>query len=503
MKVKRWLAGAAALCMVGLCASCTGGAGTGESIAVTGDAAPLFYYSQGGLYMVRGDEKPRLLVEEVDLLSFSSWAQSLPTASGQYLLSPDGECLAFSPQYNSLEDGVTLYAVETANGKVKTVCEDLAVDLEQFGVWRMVFRFGADGSLYYIRQNREEVRTDLYAYKKGKSRLVAENVVSFCLGEDGRTILYYSGIEETGIPQQSSERFIQQWAAKYGTSCMLLKRLDIETGECTTLSDKANATSRPSYDPLSFSYIQFQEWNGTKYEERQVGEAPSCNSCPGCLAGGIHLSEGVHIFKREALGGWFLETDGQEPVFIESLWKQGTDKKQENEVRFVQADGAVYYYKDDASEPGQNNLFRLVIENGILKEKKALTNYVTDIKMGYKGGVFYFRRSFDMPNRLKILNYTDGTNTLSFESLPEDTAPFMVNGSVYLSAPCEGKQQQDIYTFDGHETTLVAEGVRHTLCANNQLYYTKDMDSPFSLYQGNTLVAENVDGVINLYEESQ
>lgn len=246
MKVKRWLAGAAAVCIAGICTSCGGGAGTGETTAVTGDAAPLFYYSQGGLYMVRGDEKPRLLVEEVDLLSFSSWAQSLPTASGQYLLSPDGECLAFSPQYNSLEDGVTLYAVETANGKVKTVCEDLAVDLEQFGVWRMVFRFGADGSLYYIRQNREEIRTDLYAYKKGKSRLVAENVVSFCLGEDGRTILYYSGIEETGIPQQSNERFIQQWAAKYGTSCMLLKRLDIETGECTTLSDKANATSRPS-----------------------------------------------------------------------------------------------------------------------------------------------------------------------------------------------------------------------------------------------------------------
>ena len=136
-----------------------------------------------------------------------------------------------------------------------------------------------------------------------------------------------------------------------------------------------------------------------------------------------------------------------------------------------------------------------------MREKKAITNYVMDIKMGYKGGVFYFRQSLDVPNRSKILYYTDGTDTLSFESLPEETAPFTVNGNAYLLAPREEGERQDIYSFDGHGTTLVAEGVRHTLYANNQLYYTKDEGAPFSLYQGNTLVAENVDGVIGLYED--
>ena len=70
------------------------------------------------------------------------------------------------------------------------MCKDLAVDIEQFGVWKMVFRFGVDGTLYYIQQNREAVRTDLYAYEKGKSRLVAENVVSFFLGEDGLSLIH-------------------------------------------------------------------------------------------------------------------------------------------------------------------------------------------------------------------------------------------------------------------------------------------------------------------------
>ena len=502
--MKRWMAWLGVVCAAGLMFSACGGSPTSrETSATAGEAAPLFYFSGDGLYMVGESGKPRLLAEEVELPSFSSTVQSLPAASGRYLLSPNGKKLSFSPRYNSLEDNIALYAADTAKGTVKTVCKDLAVDIEQFGVWKMVFRFGVDGTLYYIQQNREAVRTDLYAYEKGKSRLVAENVVSFYLGEDGKTILYYGGIEGTGSPQESGDRFIQQWAAKYGASRMVLKRLDIQTGECATLSDKVSTTSHPSFDLFSFSYVKFQEWDGTRYVERQVGEVPPSSPCPcpGCAAGGIHLSDGVHIYKREALDGWFLEADGQEPVFIEAVWQHGTDKKHENQVRFVQTDGAVYCYKDDATEPGQNNLFRLAIEDGVLREKKAITNYVMDIKMGYKGGVFYFRQSLDVPNRSKILYYTDGTDTLSFESLPEETAPFTVNGNAYLLAPREEGERQDIYSFDGHGTTLVAEGVRHTLYANNQLYYTKDEGAPFSLYQGNTLVAENVDGVIGLYED--
>ena len=95
MRVKRWLAGAAALCMVGLCASCTGGAGTGESIAVTGDAAPLFYYSQGGLYMVRGDEKPRLLTDDVEEPPYVDINRSFPGVQGFYLLRADGQWLYY------------------------------------------------------------------------------------------------------------------------------------------------------------------------------------------------------------------------------------------------------------------------------------------------------------------------------------------------------------------------------------------------------------------------
>lgn len=499
--MKRWKTGLAIACAVGLLCSSCGGSPTQETSAVAGEAAPLFYYSQGGLYMIRGDAEPRLLTGDIERPSFNSTGLSLPAASGRYLLSPDGKALAFSPQYNSLENNIALYTADTAKGKAETVCADLAVDLEPFGVWKMVFCFGSDGVLYYIEQNREAVRTDLYAYEKGKSRLVAENVVSFYVGEDGKTILYYSAIEGTGTPQETGDRFIQQWAAKYGTSRMALKRLDTKTGKCTTLSEHANATSRPRYDPLSFSYVKFQEWNGTEYEERQVGEAAPSSTCPGCMTGGIHLSDGVHIIKREALDGWFLEADGRDPVLIESVWQHGTEKKQENQVRFVQTDGTIYYYRDDVVESGQNNLFRLTVENGVLKEKKALTNYVSDIKTGYKGGVFFFRRSLDVPNRLKTLYYTDGTNTVSFESLPEETAPTIVGGSVYLFTSREEGRRQDIYRFDGTQAALWAENVYGLEAANNRLYYTKEDAAPFSLYQGETLIAEKVDGIVDLYEE--
>ena len=117
MKVKRWLAGAAAVCMVGLCASCTGGPGTGETMAVTGDAAPLFYYSQGGLYMVRGDEKPRLLTDDVEEPPYVDINRSFPGVQGFYLLRADGRELVFCPRYSSMEDKTALYAVDTSGGE--------------------------------------------------------------------------------------------------------------------------------------------------------------------------------------------------------------------------------------------------------------------------------------------------------------------------------------------------------------------------------------------------
>ena len=178
--MKRWMAWLGVVCAVGLMFSACGGSPTSrETSATAGEAAPLFYFSGDGLYMVGESGKPRLLAEEVERPAFRNASQYFPGAEGLYMLSPNGRELAFCPRYNALEDKTTLYTVDTpSKGKTKAVCEDLAVFLRNWSN-RAPFRFGVDGTLYYIQQNREAVRTDLYAYEKGKSRLVAENVVSF------------------------------------------------------------------------------------------------------------------------------------------------------------------------------------------------------------------------------------------------------------------------------------------------------------------------------------
>lgn len=58
----------------------------------------------------------------------------------------------------------------------------------------------------------------------------------------------------------------------------------------------------------------------------------------------------------------------------------------------------------------------------------------------------------------------------------------------------DAPQRYDIHSFDGKQAALWAENISTYGFFNNQLYYTQDNAAPFSLYQGNTLVAENVDG---------
>ena len=155
--MKRWMAWLGVVCAAGLMFSACGGSPTSRETSATAERQPPILFLGRRTVHGGGKRKPRLLAEEVELPSFSSTVQSLPAASGRYLLSPNGKKLSFSPRYNSLEDNIALYAADTAKGTVKTVCKDLAVDIEQFGVWKMVFRFGVDGTLYYIQQNREAV----------------------------------------------------------------------------------------------------------------------------------------------------------------------------------------------------------------------------------------------------------------------------------------------------------------------------------------------------------
>ena len=207
------------------------------------------------------------------------------------------------------------YTVDTpSKGKTKAVCEDLAVFLRNWSN-RAPFRFGVDGTLYYIQQNREAVRTDLYAYEKGKSRLVAENVVSFYLGEDGKTILYYGGVEGTGSPQSASETFLQCWQAKYSISRLSLKRLDTQTGECVVLSEAASLNDLPQYDKTAFAYVVFIEQDKEQHPvQRQVGDMPESMDENRSAYDTLVLSPGavsythLDVYKRQQLYGVFLNS---------------------------------------------------------------------------------------------------------------------------------------------------------------------------------------------------
>ena len=503
--MKRWMAWLGVVCAAGLMFSACGGSPTSrETSATAGEAAPLFYFSGDGLYMVGESGKPRLLAEEVELPSFSSTVQSLPAASGRYLLSPNGKKLSFSPRYNSLEDNIALYAADTAKGTVKTVCKDLAVDIEQFGVWKMVFRFGVDGTLYYIQQNREAVRTDLYAYEKGKSRLVAENVVSFYLGEDGKTILYYGGVEGTGSPQSASETFLQCWQAKYSISRLSLKRLDTQTGECVVLSEAASLNDLPQYDKTAFAYVVFIEQDKEQHPvQRQVGDMPESVDENRSAYDTLVLSPDVQIIKDTSRGAWILQAEGREPIVIESIRQPGTsaDKIVENQLYFTMADGAVYYYNATPSSNQEANFFRLAIENGALKEKTALGPHVERVLESYRDGVFYYERVPDHTGEF-LLCYTNGTDMVTLDNIQDLETLRVVGDQAYLIVSRkDAPQRYDIHSFDGKQAALWAENISTYGFFNNQLYYTQDNAAPFSLYQGNTLVAENVDGVIGLYEE--
>ncbi len=503
--MKRWMAWLGVVCAAGLMFSACGGSPTSrETSATAGEAAPLFYFSGDGLYMVGESGKPRLLAEEVERPAFRNASQYFPGAEGLYMLSPNGRELAFCPRYNALEDKTTLYTVDTpSKGKTKAVCEDLAVFLRNWSN-RAPFRFGVDGTLYYIQQNREAVRTDLYAYEKGKSRLVAENVVSFYLGEDGKTILYYGGVEGTGSPQSASETFLQCWQAKYSISRLSLKRLDTQTGECVVLSEAASLNDLPQYDKTAFAYVVFIEQDKEQHPvQRQVGDMPESMDENRSAYDTLALSPGVQIIKDTSRGAWILQAEGREPIVIESIRQPGTsaDKIVENQLYFTMADGAVYYYNATPSSNQEANFFRLAIENGALKEKTALGPHVERVLESYRDGVFYYERVPDHTGEF-LLCYTNGTDMVTLDNIQDLETLRVVGDQAYLIVSRkDAPQRYDIHSFDGKQAALWAENISTYGFFNNQLYYTQDNAAPFSLYQGNTLVAENVDGVIGLYEE--
>lgn len=504
MKWKRWLAGMVAMCIAGICTSCGGGTGTGETTAVTGDAAPLFYYSQGGLYMVRGDEKPRLLTDDVEEPPYADVNRSFPGVQGFYLLRADGRELVFCPRYTSLEDKTALYAINTAGGKVKTVCDDIAVFLDDRNFIDLIC-YGEDGALYYIRQNREAVRTDLYAYQNGKSRLVRENVVSFVLGGDQKTILYYSGNEGSGEYTGSGDTFIEQWQTKYSINHLSLNRLNTETGECETFSNRASLNDFTIYDPESFSSFTFAETDEEQHLVRQeIGDIPDTASCASSCEGARTISPGVRIVKDTSRNVWILEVDGQEPYILEMLLRpnMGPELTYESQLRFSQADGALYYFNDSIRDEDVSNFYRLTIEDGKGIQKKNLYMHADSIMEGYKNGVFFSKAVFDR-NWISVLSYTDGTNTVTLDDVQgKDLRIWAFEDNAYLSVMQEKSPfRRYIYTFDGAQTALWAENVYGIKAANNRLYYTKEDAAPFSMYQGDTLITDQVDGIVSLHEE--
>ena len=165
--MKRWMAWLGAVCAAGLMFSACGLSHITGGVRRGRRAAPYSISRGDGLYMVgeaaeapsasrRGGRAPR----------FPQRLTVFPGAEGLYMLSPNGRELAFCPRYNALGiKPLCTRSIRQARGKTKAVCEDLAVFLRNWAIGRP-FVFGVDGTLYYIQQNREAVRTDLYAYEK-------------------------------------------------------------------------------------------------------------------------------------------------------------------------------------------------------------------------------------------------------------------------------------------------------------------------------------------------
>ena len=81
--MKRWMAWLGAVCAAGLMFSACGGSPTSrEASATAGEAAPLFYFSGDGLYMVGESGKPHLHAEEVERPAFRNASQYFPGAEG-------------------------------------------------------------------------------------------------------------------------------------------------------------------------------------------------------------------------------------------------------------------------------------------------------------------------------------------------------------------------------------------------------------------------------------
>lgn len=208
---------------------------------------PVVYQSGNDLYIVKEDNKPRKIVsgkfDSVDDDAFTDMFNigGSVIVSGLFKISYDHQKLAFAQPEKAKNDKITLYLADTNKEHVQEICDDLSY----FAAGTTVssedaFKFASNGDLYYLKNNRTNMTTDLYLYRKGKSKFVASNVINFYLSGDNKKILYTSGNEysEDNKPSVAvePETFMAKWHCKYEPSAFTLSLYDIQAKKAEVLS---------------------------------------------------------------------------------------------------------------------------------------------------------------------------------------------------------------------------------------------------------------------------
>ena len=250
---------------------------------------PVVYQSGNDLYIVKEDNKPRKIVsgkfDGIDDNAFTDMFNigGSVIVKGLFKISYDHQQLAFAQPDKAKNDKITLYLADTNKEHVQEICDDLSC----FAAGTTVssedaFKFASNGDLYYLKNNRTNMTTDLYLYRKGKSKFVASNVINFYLSDDNKKIMYTGGNEysEDNKPSVTvePETFMAKWHCKYESSAFTLSLYDIHTKKVEVLSTHTNV-KQYNYDMQSLSFVDYTERDGSRQSvKRHYGAKPTSHA---------------------------------------------------------------------------------------------------------------------------------------------------------------------------------------------------------------------------------
>ena len=229
-------------------------------------AQPLVYQSDSDIYIVKEKNHPQKIISGKFKHYESAAAGTdgvVTTTKGIFRISYDHKWLAFAQPDKADNDKISLQLANTDKEQVKEICDDLAYFAPATTIsHNNSFKFASNGDLYYLKNNRNDITTDLYVYRNGKSSPVVSNVINFNLSGDNKKILYTSGNEYLKENKPSAdtklETFMLQWHYKYEPSTFSLSLYDIHSKKSDMISSNTEA-KQYSYDMNSLSFVDYTE----------------------------------------------------------------------------------------------------------------------------------------------------------------------------------------------------------------------------------------------------